>query len=44
MTHKHSRHGRRGGDDERREWIRLGLEITLTAWRTALAVWSALHQ
>jgi hypothetical protein len=44
MSGRRNRHGRRCGERERREWLRLGVEITLTAWRTALAVWNALHE
>ncbi|MEU8272172.1 hypothetical protein AB0B89_34095 [Sphaerisporangium sp. NPDC049002] len=44
MGERRNRHDRRHSDRERREWLRLGLEITLVAWRTALAVWTSLHQ
>lgn len=43
MTGKRKRHGRRCGDRERREWVRLVAEITLAAVRTALAVWTTLN-
>ncbi|MFB9247094.1 hypothetical protein ACFFWE_02555 [Sphaerisporangium melleum] len=36
------RHGGRANRD-RREWLRLGVETTLLVWRTALAVWNAVH-
>ncbi|MFC4591076.1 hypothetical protein [Sphaerisporangium corydalis] len=43
MSGKRRRHTRRWANRERREWLRLGAEVTLVAWRTALAVWTALH-
>ncbi|WP_284681534.1 hypothetical protein [Sphaerisporangium fuscum] len=43
MSDRRKRHGRRCGDRERREWLRLGAEMTLLVWRTALAVWNAVH-
>ncbi|WP_344942679.1 hypothetical protein [Sphaerisporangium flaviroseum] len=43
MAGRRRKHGRRCGDRERREWVRLAVEITLTVWRTALAIWSSVH-
>jgi hypothetical protein len=43
MTDRRKRHGRRCDHREKREWLRLGVEMTMLAWRTALAVWNAVH-
>ncbi|MFC4531306.1 hypothetical protein [Sphaerisporangium dianthi] len=43
MADRRKRHHGRGGNRERREWLRLGVEMTLLAWRTALTVWNAVH-
>ncbi|MET8145285.1 hypothetical protein ABZU32_33705 [Sphaerisporangium sp. NPDC005288] len=43
MADRRKKHRTRWAGRERREWLRLGLEMTLLAWRTAITVWNAVH-